>query len=549
MRLSQISLAVTRLGGQDADAALRKALWPTGTEPGLWIDPSYTSASRQNSAGTTPLSTIGTVADSANPVGLIADQHFGTVAEVYGPENVYNGDFSFDGTWGKGAGVTISSGRANFAASNGFLGQNIFSVVAGDLYKLTFSLASVSGGSVVSSLDGNTSSAYVSDGTYTRYIVGTATVSTLLFIGTAFTGSIDNVSLVRVAKGTHLSQATSTARPLASARKNLWVSSDDFTHASYRYTNASVTREAMSNPLGTTNVNKVTGAGVVNAFFDQYITDYGLNKNCVQSQTIIFKNIDAATLSTAFAAGWTTVDLSTMAVSSTGGSSDGVLVDLGGGWYSFTATETKANEFHFFSNIIDVGLPSTKSMYFAGGQLELGGSYTGYQRVISDSNYAASAGIVMAKLDGVDDGWVSATVAAGAIGNSNMELLMAVRIDEWPVDDGIVSQIGGPNYAWATGGGGTPSSGVGTPTYYVNNVGVAATRAAIDAAIGIGKWAIVESGDSIFPGGPTLRYRGGPRISWRWVLVAKASCYSPQPQHADRNKARTALAASVGLVL
>ena len=53
------------------------ALWPTGTEPGMWIDPSNLATSWQDSAGTAPVSTPGTVADSSNPVGLALDLRLG----------------------------------------------------------------------------------------------------------------------------------------------------------------------------------------------------------------------------------------------------------------------------------------------------------------------------------------------------------------------------------------------------------------------------------------------------------------------------------------
>ena len=49
------------------------ALWPTGTEPGMWIDPSNLASQWQDSTGTTPVATPGSVADSANPVGLALD--------------------------------------------------------------------------------------------------------------------------------------------------------------------------------------------------------------------------------------------------------------------------------------------------------------------------------------------------------------------------------------------------------------------------------------------------------------------------------------------
>ena len=56
------------------------ALWPTGTEPGMWIDPSNLTSQWQDSAGTTPVSTPGTVADSSNPVGLALDLRLGATA-------------------------------------------------------------------------------------------------------------------------------------------------------------------------------------------------------------------------------------------------------------------------------------------------------------------------------------------------------------------------------------------------------------------------------------------------------------------------------------
>ena len=53
------------------------ALWPTGTEAGMWIDPSNLAASWADYLGTTPVSTPGTVADSSNPVGLALDLRLG----------------------------------------------------------------------------------------------------------------------------------------------------------------------------------------------------------------------------------------------------------------------------------------------------------------------------------------------------------------------------------------------------------------------------------------------------------------------------------------
>ena len=56
------------------------ALWPTGTEPGMWIDPSNLATSWQDSTGTTPVVTPGTVEDWSNPVGLALDLRLGATA-------------------------------------------------------------------------------------------------------------------------------------------------------------------------------------------------------------------------------------------------------------------------------------------------------------------------------------------------------------------------------------------------------------------------------------------------------------------------------------
>lgn len=73
MRASSLSLAITRLA-QGSAAWSPLALWPDGIDsPGMWISPRDLTSQWQDSAGTTPVATPGTVADSANPVGLALD--------------------------------------------------------------------------------------------------------------------------------------------------------------------------------------------------------------------------------------------------------------------------------------------------------------------------------------------------------------------------------------------------------------------------------------------------------------------------------------------
>ena len=195
-----------------------RALWPqSASSPGLWIDPSYTASEFQNSAGTTALSTIGTVLDSSNPVGLMLDRKGGL---VLGPELVTNGDFSGGSTgWTAGAGWSISSSAAASAASGQLTQSGVCS--SSKYYKVTLTASVASGYAVIYLGNGASGTINVSD-SLTFYLHSGSSGSTLTVYSFSLTGSIDNIS-VREIPGIHLSQSTSPARPVASARKNLLV--------------------------------------------------------------------------------------------------------------------------------------------------------------------------------------------------------------------------------------------------------------------------------------------------------------------------------------
>ena len=72
-----------RMGATVRNAWSESALWPNGaSSPGLWIDPSYPASEFQDSAGTIALSTVGTVLDSSNPVGLVLDRKAGATSKT-----------------------------------------------------------------------------------------------------------------------------------------------------------------------------------------------------------------------------------------------------------------------------------------------------------------------------------------------------------------------------------------------------------------------------------------------------------------------------------
>lgn len=74
-------LGLGRLGLTGGARWTPAKLWPLGAaSPGMWIDPPYTASLYQDSAGTTPISAIGTVLDSSNPVGLVLDRKGGATS-------------------------------------------------------------------------------------------------------------------------------------------------------------------------------------------------------------------------------------------------------------------------------------------------------------------------------------------------------------------------------------------------------------------------------------------------------------------------------------
>ena len=120
-----------------------------------------------------------------------------TVAE--GTDKVTDGDFteSTDWTWGSGWAHDATDDEADATASDADLEQDV-SAVAGETYLFAWTLKNDSGGAVLPILGGTNGTSKDANGTYSEYI--TATDNTKLkFNATAFTGSIDDVSVKRVA--------------------------------------------------------------------------------------------------------------------------------------------------------------------------------------------------------------------------------------------------------------------------------------------------------------------------------------------------------------
>ncbi len=111
----------------------------SGGAQGIWLDPSDLSTMFSDRAGTTAVTTPGTV------VGLRLDKSKGL---ALGAELVVNGGFATDSDWTKGTGWTISGGEAvaTAVASGQSISQAIAAMTAGKSYRITLTISSISGG-------------------------------------------------------------------------------------------------------------------------------------------------------------------------------------------------------------------------------------------------------------------------------------------------------------------------------------------------------------------------------------------------------------------
>lgn len=138
--------------------------------------------------------------------GVIADQTNATL----GDELIVNGDFATDSNWTKGAGWTISGGKASRDGSGGVNSpiSQLVNIVAGKVYKLSYDRTYISGGGQTNLFSKFfTSGSHTTLGIYSDQTQETVTITSYFSptytgslsvnvygIGT-FTGTVDNVSL------------------------------------------------------------------------------------------------------------------------------------------------------------------------------------------------------------------------------------------------------------------------------------------------------------------------------------------------------------------
>ena len=119
--------------------------------------------------------------------------------EEIGSELVTNGSFSTDSDWTKGAGWSISGGKARSttSASSTYLTQTDI-LTADKTYKIIFTVSDYISGTVRAGVSGQEGASITANGTYTEYLTTNGTNFSIKSQSGSFIGSIDNVSVKEV---------------------------------------------------------------------------------------------------------------------------------------------------------------------------------------------------------------------------------------------------------------------------------------------------------------------------------------------------------------
>ena len=324
----------------------------------------------QDSAGTTPVTAV------EQPVGLMLDKSKGL---VLGSELVTS-------SWAvTGAGISQSGGVITFASSPSTdYAENTGGVVSGKGYIAEFTVTGYSGSGGVSFMHAGNSIGIVAtaNGRYRQFFYATSTgvlgVRARLATTTAV---VSNIS-VRQLPGNHAFQATSTSRPVLSARYNLLTKTEQFDDAVWIKDAGitAVTPNYSTAPDGTTTSTRIVFSGSNQLIRQAFSAITGIQ----YTSNVWLKGAAGTTISVA-----------------TAGTDE--LVTLTGGWqqYSGTKSFTSAN---FIINTysgatardIQVWHPDIRAANDAAGQ-------PAYQRVNTATDYDTTGFKPYLRFDGTDD--------------------------------------------------------------------------------------------------------------------------------------------------
>ena len=289
----------------------------------------------------------------------------------YGEELVTNGDFSSDSDWAKqvSANWTISGGKLNGANSTGWIKQNGI-VENGKAYKITVD-AIVSGGSfrMVTTADGSTYTSYItSSGSYVFYIRPRNALSGgFEFIGNGFTGSIDNISVKEVLydqpDGTlqlfnhpinkprieYDASGNCLGLLVEEARTNLLTYSEDFAGSYWTKGTITISANNAIAPDGSASADKI----VPNAINERnHIIYTDMTSSPLDAFSLFVKPAGFDYVSLILQASANTDSMGVQFNLLTGTvvtsqNANGIIQDVGNGWYRVTVTPTTSTTFYY----------------------------------------------------------------------------------------------------------------------------------------------------------------------------------------------------------
>ena len=406
-------LGVNRLGATRSLLGDAVANLFSNGEQGVWYDPSDLTTMLQDDTSAAP-AVIG------QPVGTILDKSQGL---KLGSELITNGDFAADSDWVKGTGWSISGG---VGVANGVTSQNLrqngVALEENKVYSVTFTIVSISQGSVLGRFGGTTtvdSVAFNAAGTYTFFLKANSTNSSFMLRGQGgFTGTVDNV-LVKEVLGNHATQPTSTKRPIYARHpeggiRNLLNYTEQFDNGYWSKNNATITSNSILAPDGSTTAETLTcpstGANSFVARGNMGVVGRGYTAT-VYAKAGTNDIIRIANVSSASNGCW--YNLTSGAVgTSNGAANTAAIEDVGNGWYRLTryfdSFLAGGNQVVIASCVADgstSGPSAGETIYIWGAQFEEATEASNYQKVVTDIDVTESGvgEVYYLKFDGVSD--------------------------------------------------------------------------------------------------------------------------------------------------
>jgi hypothetical protein len=331
--------------------------------------------------------------------------------------------------------------------------------------------------------------------------------------------------------GRHALQATSTARPLLSARKNLLTYTEVFDNAAWLRSGFAVESNVEIAPDGTQTADRCTITSGGYSYMSYFLPSRTIGMTVTWSSYV-----KTATRSITFGG------------ATPSGPDVFTSTSVGGGWWrqtltrTFTSSGTNAN----VQTMYGAGLPASGVVVLWGAQLEFGPSATSYQRVAAASDYSTSEPLFM-QFDGVDDSISTAALAAGSL-PANADVYVVLRRSAGDGNTVIASPFAGsaPQLAALNSGSSSLASvSSGAPTYSVNGAvvpgGTGTTRAQLAAALPETQRAVLEVRNADLSAWTSFAMGAyGSGLSYTGNINAVLIC--PAQSDSTRAKIRKALA-------